>query len=97
MEFFECTWPPWQVALFVIGGHRLAPRRRNFVFFFGEFLFLIFLEIYDFFFHPLMVAEKENSQGMVLAYFTEFYRVRLLFLVVVVVSSTILKSQLHGD
>ena len=44
-----------------------------------------------------MVAEKENSQGMVLAYFTEFYRVRLLFLVVVVVSSTILKSQLHGD
>ena len=50
MEFFECTWPPWQVALFVIGGHRLAPRRRNFVFFFGEFLFLIFLEIYDFFF-----------------------------------------------
>ena len=52
------------------------------------------------FFHPSMVAEKENSQGMVLAYFTEFYRVRLLFLVVVVVvvvSSTILKSQLHGD
>ena len=48
MEFFECTWPPWQVALFVIGGHRLAPRRRNFVFFFLFFSkFMIFFSPVD--------------------------------------------------
>ena len=87
----------------VAGGavcyRRPSPRApsEEFRFLFWRVSFSYFSRNLWFFFHPLMVAEKENSQGMVLAYFTEFYRVRLLFLVVVVVSSTILKSQLHGD